>query len=279
MRFLSPLHRLICIFHRLLRMLMHRLVVFFAGPMRGIASTLPSEGASFSGLGESVVLKRGWDLVGFQVNTLLEKFLGHCPKKNIPPRCHSFRMCSDGKTERYRTALGGASGICHLAVLLVFICRFALVLHSMIHKDLFRRFLVGIYVLAFFVLLFGLTRYSYRAKELLVCWLLLCSFFAVVALMFLGAVLAWYAGKYLVRWVSVAKTIIPELAVRFAGLPQEAISGLEILVAGTLNAPASTDASLDALGAHSGILIEVALQPMRVSESEQTLSCTQTNMP
>jgi hypothetical protein len=125
MRFLSPLHRLICIFHRPLRMLMHRLVVFFAGPMRGIASTLPSEGASFSGLDESVVLKRGWDLVGFQVNTLLEKFLGHCPKKNIPPRCHSFRMCSDGKTERYRTALGGASGICHLAVLLVFICRFA----------------------------------------------------------------------------------------------------------------------------------------------------------
>jgi len=29
MRFLSPLHRLICIFHRLLRMLMPCLVVFF----------------------------------------------------------------------------------------------------------------------------------------------------------------------------------------------------------------------------------------------------------
>jgi len=258
---------------------MPRLVVFFAGPMRGVASALPSEGARFSGLVESVVLKRSWDLAGFQVNTLPEKFLGHCSKMNIPPRCHSFRMCTDGKTERYRTALGGASGICHLAVLLVFICRFALVLHSMIHKDLFRRFLVGFYVVAFSALLFGLTRYSYRAKELLVCWLLLCSFFAVVALILLGAVLAWYAGRYLVKWVSVAKTIISELAVRFVELPQEAISGLEILVAGTLKTPASTDASLDALGAHSGILIEVALQPMRVSESEQTLSCTQTNMP
>ena len=41
----------------------------------------------------------------------------------------------------------------------------------MIYKDLFRRFLVGFYVLAFSALLFGFTRYSYRAKELLVCWL------------------------------------------------------------------------------------------------------------
>jgi hypothetical protein len=247
--------------------------------MRGIAITLPSEGASFSELAESVVLKRSRELVGFQANTLLEEFLGHCPKRNIPPRSLSFRMCSDGKTERYRAALGGASGICHLAVLLVFSCRFAAVLPSMIHKDFFRRFLVGFYALAFFALLFGLTRYSYRVKELLACWLLLCSFFAVVALMLLGAVLAWYAGKYLVKWVSVAKTIIPELAVRFAELPQEAISGMESLVARTLTKPASTDLSLEVLEAPSGVLIEVALQPIRVSESEQTLSCTRTNMP
>ena len=122
----------------------------------------------------------------------------------------------------------------------------------MMHKNFFRRFLVGFYFLAFSALLFGLTRYSYRAKELLACWLLLCSFFAVVAVMFLCAVLAWYAGKYLVKWVSVTKTIIPELAVRFAELPQEAISGLGILIAGTLKTPASTEASLDALEAHSG---------------------------
>jgi hypothetical protein len=163
--------------------------------------------------------------------------LGHCPKRNIPLRYRSFRMCTDGKTERYRAALGGASGICHLAVLLVFICSFALVLHAMIHKNLFRRFLVGFYILAFSTLLFGLTRYSYRAKELVVCWLFLCSCFAVLALILFAAMLAAFAGQNFLRWLSVAKLVIPELAAALAEIPQGLASVAPILAFATLKFP------------------------------------------
>ena len=148
----------------------------------------------------------------------------------------------------------------------------------MIHRDISRRLLAGFYVLLSLVLLMGLVHFSYRAKELLVCWLLFCSFLAVLALILLGAVLAAFAGRYFLKWLGLAKLVIPELAARFTELPQEPVSGLGILVAGTLKTPASTGAFLDALEAHSGILIEVALRPNGVSESEQTPSYTQTNI-
>jgi hypothetical protein len=153
MRFLSPLHRLICIFHRLLRMLVPCLVVFFpvvssscpvcvrrelvefscslvrviwhvgllsmfCTPRGSLHSTLLCRANAwnckhiaigrrqFQRGGESAELKQSGNAVGFQGNSLLEKFLGHCLKRNIPPRDHSFRMCTDGKTERYRAAFG-----------------------------------------------------------------------------------------------------------------------------------------------------------------------------
>jgi len=113
-------------------------------------------------------------------------------------------------------------------------------------------------VLQFSVLLLWLARYSYRAKELLVCWLFFCSLFAVVALIFLGAVLACHAGQYLVKWVRVAKTVIPELAVCIAELPQEPVSGPRILVAATLPLSVDLYTTVNTLDAHSRLLIEVA---------------------
>jgi len=129
----------------------------------------------------------------------------------------------------------------------------------MIQKDILRRLLAGFCVLQFFVLLLWLTRYSYRVKELLVCWLLFCSFFAALALLFLGAMLACYAGLYLVRWASVSTTIIPELAACLAELPREAISGPRILVAGTLALSAAPSITVKALDTQPCLLIEKLL--------------------
>jgi hypothetical protein len=157
--------------------------------------------------------------------------------------------------------LGGASGIRHLAVLLVFSCRFALVLHSMIHKELFRRCLVGFYVLAFITSLFGFTRYSYRAKELLVCWLFFCSLFAVLALTLFAAVLATFAGQYFLRLLSVAKLVIPELAAALAAAPQRPFTVPPFLAAATFKFPVGSCGPVVALDTASYLPIEPAPLP------------------
>jgi hypothetical protein len=139
----------------------------------------------------------------------------------------------------------------------------------MILKDNLRRLLAEFYFLLVCAFLVAFSCYSYLVRELLVCWLFLCSLFAVIALMLLSAVLAWYAGQYLLKWVSVAKIVIPELAVRFAELPPDAVSGPRVLVAGTLETVAGPYACVDAPASHSGRLINVA------SSSEASVSnCT-----
>ena len=130
--------------------------------------------------------------------------------------------------------LGGSDGICHLAVLRVSATGNDLVIQAMIQKHILRRLLAGFYFLQFSVALLWLLHYSYRAKKLLVCWLFFCSLFAMLALAFLAIVLACYAGQYLAKWVSVARTVIPELAVCLVELPQEVGSGPHIIVAGPL---------------------------------------------
>jgi hypothetical protein len=104
----------------------------------------------------------------------------------------------------------------------------------MIHKEFFRRFLVGFCVPGFSALLFGLSRYSYRAKELLVCWFFFCSLFAVLALILFGAVLATFAGQYFLKWLSIVKLIIPDLAAALAAAPQQPVCAPQISVAGSL---------------------------------------------
>ena len=127
----------------------------------------------------------------------------------------------------------------------------------MIHKDILRRLLPGFYFLQFSALLLCLACYSYRVKELLVCWLFFCSLFALLAVMFLGAVLACYAGKYLVAWTTAARTVIPELAVCLVELPLDVISAPRILVTGTLALPADPFTTMNALDVPPSLLIEV----------------------
>jgi len=133
----------------------------------------------------------------------------------------------------------------------------------MIHKDLFRRLLVGFYVLTFTALLFGLTRYSYRAKELLVCWLFFCSFFAVLALILLGGALAAFAGQHFLKFFSVVKLIIPELAAAIAEVPQGVVSVPPILAATTLEFSGGPCRPVAALDSCSYFLIEPAPVPAK----------------
>lgn len=128
----------------------------------------------------------------------------------------------------------------------------------MMQKDILRRFLPGIYVLQFSALFLLLTHYSYCAKELVVCWLFFCSLFAGLTLLFLGAVLTFYAGQKLVKWVRVAKTVIRELGARPAELPQEVSSGPRSIAAGSVKLAARPYAAVSALDGYSCQLIEAA---------------------
>jgi hypothetical protein len=69
----------------------------------------------------------------------------------------------------------------------------------MILKAILRLRLPGLCILFFTAILLALIRYSYRAKELLTCWLFFCSFFGVLALTSLGIALLCFAGQFLLR--------------------------------------------------------------------------------
>jgi hypothetical protein len=124
----------------------------------------------------------------------------------------------------------------------------------MIQKAILRLQLPGFYVLPFFALLLAFARYSYRAKELLVCWLLFCSFFAALALILFGAVLTFHAGENLVKMLGVARKLAPKLALYLAQLLQRAISAPRIIVA-VPKTQAGFSASVDMLDTHSCLLI------------------------
>jgi hypothetical protein len=61
-------------------------------------------------------------------------------------------------------------------------------------------------------LLMGLSLYFYRVRELAVCWLFFILFFAVLALLVLGGVLAYNAGTYAAHWARTTRPIAPALA-------------------------------------------------------------------
>jgi hypothetical protein len=80
-------------------------------------------------------------------------------------------------------------------------------------------------VLEFSGLLAGLALYSYRVRELVVCWLFFIILFVVLALLISGAVLAWYAGKWAADWARATGPVTPVLALASAEIHLEAITG------------------------------------------------------
>ena len=73
-------------------------------------------------------------------------------------------------------------------------------------------------------LFLGLSLYSYHVRELLVCWLFFSLLFVVLALLMLGGVLAYYAGKNAALWTLTAAPVTPVLALGSAELQLKAIS-------------------------------------------------------
>ena len=130
----------------------------------------------------------------------------------------------------------------------------------MTRKNFLRRLLPGFYVLPLFTLLLVLSRYSYSAKELLVCWLLFCSFFALLAVLFLAGVLACFAVQYLLNGIGVAKSVITNLAV-YADVPLKPSPDPRILAARTFKLPENTFAALDALAPVACLSLEVPPSP------------------
>jgi hypothetical protein len=61
-------------------------------------------------------------------------------------------------------------------------------------------------------LLLGLSLYSYRVRELLVCWLFFSVLFVCVTLVILSGVLAVYAGEWLTVWARATAPVSPVLA-------------------------------------------------------------------
>jgi hypothetical protein len=73
-------------------------------------------------------------------------------------------------------------------------------------------------------LLLGVSLYSYRVRELLVCWLFFIILFVVLALLILGTVLAWYAGVRASHWARTTAPVAPVLVLASAEVPLETIS-------------------------------------------------------
>jgi hypothetical protein len=74
-------------------------------------------------------------------------------------------------------------------------------------------------------LLLGLSLYSYRVRELVACWLFFIILFVVLALLVLGALLAWYAWIYAFRWARTTTPVAPVLVLASAEIHLETISG------------------------------------------------------
>jgi hypothetical protein len=72
-------------------------------------------------------------------------------------------------------------------------------------------------------LFLGFSLYSYRVRELLVCWLFFSLLFVLLALLILGGVLACYAGECIAVWVRTTAPVSPVLALGSAELHLKAI--------------------------------------------------------
>ena len=128
----------------------------------------------------------------------------------------------------------------------------------MIQREILRRLLAGFYLLQFSALLLCLSCYSYRVKELVVCWLFFCSLFAALAVILLAAMFSYHAALHLVNWVKVVYAGIPELAAFLAELPQEVILGRQIPAAVVVELPINLYPTTKALNIPSRLLVDAA---------------------
>jgi hypothetical protein len=58
-------------------------------------------------------------------------------------------------------------------------------------------------------LLLGVSLFSYRAREFLVCWLIFSLLFIGLALLILAGGLAYYAGKCALNWATISARVTP----------------------------------------------------------------------
>jgi|SRR5208283_3119229 len=70
-----------------------------------------------------------------------------------------------------------------------------------------------------------LSLYSYRAQELLACWLFFGLMFVALAPVILVGVLGFYAVKHLIRWASTAARVMPTTTMSPAEVHLKTISG------------------------------------------------------
>jgi hypothetical protein len=73
-------------------------------------------------------------------------------------------------------------------------------------------------------LLLGVSLCFYRVRELAVCWLFFILFFAVLALLVLGGVLAYHAGIYAAHWARTTAPVAPALALVAAEVHLESVA-------------------------------------------------------
>ena len=61
-------------------------------------------------------------------------------------------------------------------------------------------------------LLLGFGLYSYRVREILVCWLFFSGMLAALGLLVTGGILVWHGGKCVLDWTGPLIPIAPKVA-------------------------------------------------------------------
>lgn len=74
-------------------------------------------------------------------------------------------------------------------------------------------------------LLLGLGLYSYRVRELLICWLFFIGMLAALGVVITGAAIAWYGGKCALNWASPLVQVAPAVLPNPVELRLESVPG------------------------------------------------------
>ncbi len=167
-------------------------------------------------------------------------------------------MASGRRGRTILTALGGSGNICLLVVLSIFAKILGTVIQATMQKDIVHLLRRRARVLQFSALLLGLTLYSYSVRDLLVCWLFFCLFFAALVSLLLGALLACYAGKQLTERVFAMAWGTPKLPLKPATVHQEIRLERGITLFPTCEVAAVSQLPLGMLEPHPHLLLPAA---------------------